>query len=177
MKSEIDKNNVQLRREVGEFGTELNKKIEALYKAKGYSKAQIQTLNFSKGNTNFLFDNLYENKLDYNSPKTLMTLKDPDKFPGDEEYLNEAERDFIRFFNEQVYHFTVKGFHTYTIEVEFRYDGITLKPKLTEEQGKSKRLLEVEKQHLSVIYCETLFASVFEMAEILERGFENDNRV
>ena len=80
-------------------------------------------------------------------------------------------------FNEQVYHFTVKGFHTYTIEVEFRYDGITLKPKLTEEQGKSKRLLEVEKQHLSVIYCETLFASVFEMAEILERGFENDNRV
>jgi len=71
-------------------------------------------------------------------------------------------------FDRPEYHFTIKGYYTYTIKVLFSYNGIELEPELTAEQEKNKRLLEIKKRHLSEIHYSALFAGVFEMVEIMK---------
>ena len=97
--SEINKNEVQLRREINRFELELNKKLTALAKSKGININEAK----ATGSLNRLYTNLYENIDNYDVPETLMTLKDPDDTSNN---LNETERDFIRFFNEHIYNST-----------------------------------------------------------------------
>ena len=99
MMTEINNNEVQLRREVNKFELILNKKLTALAKSKGISlKEAIAT-----GSVNRLYTNMYQNIDNYDSPETIMTLKDADDKSNN---LNKAEREFIRFFNEHIFNST-----------------------------------------------------------------------
>ena len=56
------------------------------------------------GTTKELYSNLIQNTTDYSNSQTLMRLKDPDLEPGNNNYLLESEREFIRYFNNHIFY-------------------------------------------------------------------------
>ena len=86
-----------IRKEFNNYEKAKDPLLEKMFKSKKLSfNEKYVTQSMLKG-----YDNLFLNKDDYSNPDTLMKLKDPENY--DDKSLNEEEREFIRFFNEQVY--------------------------------------------------------------------------
>ena len=98
LNSEIHKNSVQVRREVDIYNQEADRLLSNLAKSKGVNLKERRL----KGSLLGLYSNMFENTDNFSDKKTLMKLKDPELRPGDSAYLNEAEREYIRYFNKTI---------------------------------------------------------------------------
>lgn len=87
----------EIKRRFNIYESEKNDVLKSMMESKHVS-FNNKLINWSMLKT---YDNLFQNKNDYDNPNTLMTLKDPDDMSDSS--LNDEEREFIRFFNDVIY--------------------------------------------------------------------------